>query len=70
MNKKLTILFTALLISASAYSKSPFPVYKEDVEILKLEEQIKSLQDRVSILKAKNKKELKKIKMKKKLLWF
>ena len=66
MNKKFTILFTALLVSASAFSKSPFPVYKEDVEILKLEEQIKSLQDRVGILKAKKKKELKKIKMKKK----
>lgn len=65
MNKKFTILFTALLISASAFSKSPFPVYKEDVEILKLEEQIKSLQDRVGILKSEKEKELKKIKMKK-----
>ena len=66
MNKKFTILFTALLISASAFSKSPFPVYKEDVEILKLEEQIKSLQDRVSILKSEKEKRIKENKNEKK----
>lgn len=67
MNKKFTILFTALLISASAFSKSPFPVYKEDVEILKLEEQIKSLQDRVGILKSEKEKRIKENKNEKKV---
>lgn len=59
MNKKLTYLLTAVIISMPVFSKSPIPVYKEDVEILKLEEQIKALEERVHTLKIKKEKRVK-----------
>lgn len=67
MNKKITILFTTLLISTSTFSKTLFPVYKEDVEILKLEEQIKALENRVNILKSEKQKRIKENKNEKKV---
>ncbi len=59
MNKKLTYFLTAAIISIPVFSKSPMPMYKEDIEILKLEEQIKALEERVHTLKIKKEKRVK-----------
>lgn len=59
MNKKLTYFLTAAILSIPVFSQSPMPVYKEDVEILKLEEQIKALKKKVNTLKSEKQKRIK-----------
>ena len=59
MNKKLTYFLTATILSIPVFSQSPMPVYKEDVEILKLEEQIKALEKKVNTLKSEKQKRIK-----------
>lgn len=59
MNKKLTYFLTAAILSIPVFSQSPMPVYKEDVEILKLEEQIKALEKKVNTLKSEKQKRIK-----------
>ena len=67
MNKKSACFLAAVLISVPVFSKSPMPVYKEDVEILKLEEQIKALEERVSVLKNEKQKRIKENRAEKKV---
>lgn len=67
MNKKSACFFAAVLISVPVFSKSPMPVYKEDIEILKLEEQIKALEERVSVLKSEKQKRIKENRAEKKV---
>lgn len=63
MNKFITFL-AAAFVTVPIFSQEPHmdsltPVYKEDVEILKLEEQIKVLQGKVSALKNEKHKKIK-----------
>ena len=64
MNRFVTGVLTALLISVPSFSQLSHadnltPVYKEDIEILKLEEQIKILQGKVSSLKNEKERKIK-----------
>lgn len=56
---KLSIFLTAALISVPVFSENLTPVYKEDIEILKLEKQIKALEERVNTLKSEKQKRIK-----------
>lgn len=59
---KFTSLMSVLLISIPAFSQTidtSIPVYHEDIEILKLEEQVKALESRISSLKKEKEKKIK-----------
>ena len=58
-NRKILFCIAFLFLFLQVFSKVPTIYYKEDVEILKLEDQIKSLQDKVKTLKTEKAKRLK-----------
>lgn len=60
-----TLISTSLIFSQNIYSSSlenyPMPVYNEDIEILKLEDEIKSLNEKLDILKKEKNKKVKEL---------
>lgn len=67
LNRKIILALSSIFLFTQLFSQVPNVYYKEDVEILKLENQINSLKEKVEILKQEKSKRLKKNNQEKKV---